>query len=84
MGHLGGWDTWAMGHMDNGTHGQRDIMVNTEDRDGAPWVIGHMGNGAHGQHLVMSWIMCNFLNTSWIFTKILLDIDIDVFYLNIL
>ena len=42
-----------------------------------------MGNGAHGQH-VMCWIMCNFLNTAWIFTKILLNIDIDVFYLNIL
>ena len=50
-GHLGGWGTWAMGHM---------------------------GNGAHGQ-----WIMCNFLNTAWIFTNILLDIDINVFYLYI-
>ena len=59
------------------------IMVNIEDRDGAPWV---MGNGAHGQHVcvVMCLIMYNFLNTAWIFTKILLDIDIDVFYLNIL
>ena len=42
------------------------------------WVIGHMVN------VVMCWIMCNFLNTAWIFTKILLLIDIDVFYLNIL
>ena len=25
------------------------IMVNTEDRDGAPWEMGHMGYGAHGQ-----------------------------------
>ena len=59
------------------------IMANTEDRDGAPW---GMGNGAHGQHVcvVMYLIMCNFLNTAWIFTKILLHIDIDVFYLNIL
>ena len=39
--------------------------------------MGHMGN------VVMCLIMCNFLNTAWIFTKILLDIDIDVFYLNI-
>ena len=48
--------------------------------------MGHMGNGAQGQHVcvVMCWIMCNFLNTAWIFTKILLHIDIDVFYLNIL
>ena len=38
------------------------------------WVMGHMGNWAHDH---------NFLNTAWIFTKILLDIDIDVFYLNI-
>ena len=38
------------------------------------WVMGHMGNGVHDH---------NFLNTAWIFTKILLDIDIDVFYLNI-
>ena len=61
-------------------------MVNTEDRDGAPWEMGHMSKGTHGQHVcvVMCLIMCNFLNTAWIFTKILLDIDIDVFYLTIL
>ena len=40
--------------MDNGTHGQMGIMVNTEDRDGAPWgwgtwTMGHMGNGTHGK-----------------------------------
>ena len=47
--------------------------------------MGTLGDGAHGQHVcvVMCLIMCNFLNTAWIFTKILLDIDIDVFYLNI-
>ena len=56
------------------------IMVNTEDRDGAPWRMGIMG---HMVNVVMCLIMCNFLNTAWIFTKILLDIDIDVFYLNI-
>ena len=38
-----------LGHMGNGKHGQRGIMVNTADRDGAPWGMGHMGNGAHGQ-----------------------------------
>ena len=55
MGHLGGWDTWVMGHMANGVHGhnvghmgngkhgQRGIMVNTADRDG-----GTLGDGAHG------------------------------------
>ena len=56
-------------------------MVNIEDIDRVPWGMGHMGNGAHGQH-IMCWIMCNFLNTAWILTKILLSIDIDVFYLN--
>ena len=49
-------------------------MVNIKDRDGVPWVMGHMGDWAHDH---------NFLNTAWIFTKNLLDIDIDVFYLNI-
>ena len=72
--------------MGNGTHGQMGIMVNTEDRDGAPWGMGHMGDGAMGHmvNVVMCLIMCNFLNTAWIFIKILLHIDIDVFYLNIL
>ena len=55
--------------------------------------MGHMGNGAHGQW--GSWAMgplgpmgdwhifaYNFIITGWILTKILLDIDIDVFYLN--
>ena len=49
MGYLGGWGTRVMGHMGNGTHGQRRILVNTEYRDGVPWGMGHMGNGAHGQ-----------------------------------
>ena len=72
--------------MGNGTRGQMGIMVNTEDRDGAPWGMGHMGDGAMGHmvNMVMCLIMCNFLNTAWIFTKILLHIDIEVFYLNIL
>ena len=56
------------------------IMVNTEDRDMAPWRMGHMGIMVN---VVMCLIMCNFLNTAWSFTKNLLDIDIDVFYLNI-
>ena len=72
--------------MGNGKCGQMGIMVNTQDTDGAPWGMGHMGDGAMGHmvNVVMCWIMCNFLNTAWIFTKILLHIDIDVFYLNIL
>ena len=35
--------------MGNGTHGQRGIMVNTEDRNGVPCGMGHMGDGVHGQ-----------------------------------
>ena len=67
-------------------HGQRGIMVNIEDRDEVPWGMGHMGDWAHGQWGTLgNWAHDhNFLNTAWIFTKILLDIDIDVFYLNIL
>ena len=44
-----------------------------------------MGDGAMGHmvNVVMCLIMCNFLNTTWIFMRILLHIDIDVFYLNI-
>ena len=87
MGHIGnGAHGYNLGHMGNGKHGQRGIMVNTLDRDGAPWGMGHMGDRYMGKwaHVNMCWIMCNFLNTAWIFTKILLHIDIDVFYLNIL
>ena len=80
------WQLDIFFDIGNGKCGQMGIMVNNEDTDGAPGGMGHMGDGAHGQHVcvVMCWIMCNFLNTAWIFTKILLHIDIDVFYLNIL
>ena len=37
------------------------------------WPMEHMGNWEHDH---------NFLNTAWILTKFLLDIDIDVFYLD--
>ena len=52
--------------------------------------MGDMGNGAHGPwgtwamgpmgnwHIIAS----KSIITGWILTKILLDIDIDVFYLN--
>ena len=71
--------------MGNGKCGQMGIMVNTEDTDETPWGMGHMVDWAMGHmvNVVMCLIMCNFLNTAQIFTKILLDIDIDVFYLNI-
>ena len=74
-----------LGHMGNRTHGQWDmgkgvswLILKIEMRylgGWGTWVMGHMGNWAHDH---------NFLNTAWIFTKILLHIDIDVFYLNIL
>ena len=35
--------------MENRTHGQWGIMVNTADRDGASWGMGHMADGPHGQ-----------------------------------
>ena len=57
--------------------------------------MGHMGNGAHGQWGTWqwgSWVMgpmgdwdifaYNFIIAGWILTKLLLNIDIDVFYLN--
>ena len=37
------------------------------------WGIGYKGNWAHWH---------NFLYTAWILTKFYLNIDIDVFYLN--
>ena len=38
--------TWHIfWHVGNGKCGQMGIMVNTEDRDGAPWGMGHMSNG---------------------------------------
>ena len=56
----------------------------------ATWVMGHMGNGAHGPW--GTWAMgpmgdwhifvYSIIITGWILTKILLDIDINVFYLN--
>ena len=52
--------------------------------------MGHMGNGAHGPWGLwamgpmgdLDFFAYNFINTEWILTKILLDIDIDGFYLN--
>ena len=57
--------------MANGAHGQWDL-----------WAMGPMDNGAHGPMSNLDIFAYNFINTVWILTKILLDIDIDVFYLN--
>ena len=61
----------GMGHMDNGPHGQWGT-----------WAMGHMGNGAHGPMGDLHIFAHNIINTGWNLTKILLHIDIDVFYLN--
>ena len=55
-----------MGHMGNGAYG--------------PWGLWAMG--PHGPMGDLDIFANNFINTGWILTKILLDIDIDVFYLN--
>ena len=45
MGHIGnGTHGYNLGHMGNDKHGQRGIMVNTLDRNGAPLGMGHMGD----------------------------------------
>ena len=63
--------TGGMGHMGNGAHGQWGT-----------WAMGPMGNGAHGPMGNLDFFAYNFINTEWILIKILLEIDIDVFYLN--
>ena len=69
----GVWGTRGMGHMGNRSHGQWGT-----------WAMGPMGHGAYGQW--GPWVIGTFLPiiiiTGWILTKILLDIDINVFYLN--
>ena len=74
-----GYGVWAMGHRGYGPH-----------RQWVTWPMGHMGNGAHGPWGL--WAMGpmgdwdifahSIIITGWILTKILLDIDINVFYLN--
>ena len=44
--------------------------------------MGPMGNGANGPMGDLDFFAYHFIITGWILTKILLDIDIDVFYLN--
>ena len=67
----GVWATSAIGHMANGAHGQWGL-----------WAVGPMGNGAHGPMGDLDIFAHSIIITGWILTKILLDIDIDVFYLN--
>ena len=86
----GGMGSRGMGHM--GISGTGGIGYKGYWVQGVwvTWAMGYMGNGAHGPW--GTWAMgpmgdldffaYNFINTEWILTKILLDIDIDVFYLN--
>ena len=74
IGAQGVWGTWGMGHIINRSHSQW-----------ATWAMGLMGHGAHGQW--SPWVIGTFLLiTSLILDgflqKILLDIDINIFYLN--
>ena len=69
MGNVGKWVSWLILKIEMGHLG------GWAHGWWGTWPMGHMGNWAHDH---------NFLNTAWIFTKILLHIDIDVFYLNIL
>ena len=57
--------------MSNGAHGQWGL-----------WAMGPMGNGAHGPMGDWDFFAHSIIITGWILTKILLDIDINVFYLN--
>ena len=47
-----------------------------------PMGHGPMGNGAHGPMGDLDIFAHSIVITGWILTKILLDIDINVFYLN--
>ena len=57
--------------MGNGAHGQWGT-----------WAMEHMGHGAHWRMGDLHIFAHNIINTGWILTKILLDIDINVFYLD--
>ena len=54
--------------MANGAHGQWGL-----------WAMGPVGHGPMGDLDIFA---NNFINTGWIPTKILLDIDINILYLN--
>ena len=61
----------VVGHIANGAHGQWGL-----------WAMGPMGNGTHGRMGDWDIFVYSIIITGWILTKILLDIDINVFYLN--
>ena len=55
MGNVSEWVSWLIQKIEMGHLGGWDT-----------WVMGHMG---HMVNVVMCLIMCNFLNTAWIFIK---------------
>ena len=67
----GVWGTRGMGHIGNRSHGQWGT-----------WAMGLMGPWPMGSMGDLNIFAHNIINTGWILTKTLLDIDIDVFYLN--
>ena len=74
MGYRGIWGTWAIGAQGVwGTRGMGHISNRSHGQWGT-WAMGPMGD--------LDFFAYNFINTGWILTKILLNIDIDVFYLN--
>ena len=70
--------TWATGAQGVWVQG---VWATSAIGHMANGLMGHgpMGNGAHGR---FEHFAHNIINTGWILTKILLNIDIDVFYLN--
>ena len=76
IGAQGVWCTRGMGHIGNRSYGQWGTWAM------GLWAMGPMGNGAHGPMGDLDIFAHSIIITGWILTKILLDIDIDVFYLN--
>ena len=69
MGYLGGWGTWAMGHMGNWAHnhnvGKWVSWLILKIEMGHLGGMGHHGFMGHMVNVVMCLIMCNFLNTAF-------------------
>ena len=81
MGHMGNSSTGSMGYKGYVPHGHRS------HGQWGTWAMGSMGHGAyepwgHGPMGNLDIFAHNIISTGWILTKILLDIDINVFYLN--
>ena len=66
--------TGGMGHMGISGTGSMGYKGYGSHGQWGTWAMGPMGD--------LHFFAYNFINTEWILTKILLDIDIDVFYLN--